>query len=47
MKKEENGRGDVKSKNEGSFASRPIRPVCETKRVPLDPRVSDKAVMIS
>jgi hypothetical protein len=45
--KAENGSGDVKSMNEGSFASRPIEPECETKRVPLDPRVPDKAVMIS
>jgi hypothetical protein len=25
--------GDAKSKNEGSFASRPSKPECETKRV--------------
>jgi hypothetical protein len=43
----ENSSGDVKSKNEGSLISRPIEPECETKRVPLDPRVLDKAVMIS
>jgi hypothetical protein len=45
--KAENCNGDVKSKNEDSFSSRPIEPECETKRVPLDPRVPDKAVMIS
>jgi hypothetical protein len=45
--KTENSSGDVKSKNEGSLISRPIEPECETKRVPLDPRVLDKAVMIS
>jgi hypothetical protein len=31
--KAKNGSGDIKSKNEGSFASRPIEPGCETKRV--------------
>jgi hypothetical protein len=45
--KAENCNGDAKSKNEGSFTSRPIEPECETKRVPLDARVPDKAVMIS
>jgi hypothetical protein len=45
--KAQNGSGDVKSKNEGSFTSRPIEPKCEIKRVPLDPRVLDKTVMIS
>jgi hypothetical protein len=30
-----------------SSASMPIEPECETKRVPLDPRVPDKAVTIS
>jgi hypothetical protein len=45
--KEENGSGGIKSKCEGSFASRPIEPEYETKKVPLDPRISDKAVMIS
>jgi hypothetical protein len=34
--KAESGSGDVKSKNEGTFISRPIEPECETKRVPLD-----------
>jgi hypothetical protein len=45
--KAKNGSGDIKSKNEGSFASRPIEPGCETKRVSWDPRVPDKDVMIS
>jgi hypothetical protein len=45
--KAENGSGDIKAKSEGSFTSRPIKQECETKRVPLDPRVPDKAVMIS
>jgi hypothetical protein len=35
------------NKNEDSFASRPIEPECETERVPLDPRVLDKAMTIS
>jgi hypothetical protein len=35
-------------KDEGSFVSRPaIEPECKTKRVPLDPRTPNKAVMIS
>jgi hypothetical protein len=34
-------------KNEGSLGSRPIELECETKTVPLDPRVPDKTVMIS
>jgi hypothetical protein len=37
----------TRKENEGSFASRPIEPECETKRVPLDPRVPDKTIMIS
>jgi hypothetical protein len=41
-----NCNGDTKSKNEGSFASRPIEPECETKSVTLDLRVPNKAVMI-
>jgi hypothetical protein len=45
--KAESGSGNVIIKNEGSFVRRLIEPECETKRVPLDPRVSDKAVMIS
>jgi hypothetical protein len=46
-KKTESGNGDVKRKNEGTFISRSIEPECESKRVPLDPRVTDRAVMIS
>jgi hypothetical protein len=45
--KAENCNGDAKCKNEGSFVRKPIKPECETQRVPLDPRVPDKAVMIS
>jgi hypothetical protein len=45
--KAKNGKGSLKSKNEGSIISRPIEPKCEIKKVPLDPRVPDKAVMIS
>jgi hypothetical protein len=45
--KVENNSGDIKCKNEGSFISKPVEPECETKRVPLDLRVPDKAVMIS
>jgi hypothetical protein len=45
--KVENGIDDVESKNKGSFESMPIEPECEIKRVPLDPRVPDKAMMIS
>jgi hypothetical protein len=45
--KAKNCSGDVKSKNEDNFASRPIEPECETKRVPLDPKVLDKAVVVS
>jgi hypothetical protein len=32
---------------EGNSASCPTEPECDTKRVPLDPRVPDKAVRIS
>jgi hypothetical protein len=45
--KAKNGSDNIKSKSEGSFTSRPIEPECETKRVPLYPRVPNKAVMIS
>jgi hypothetical protein len=45
--KAENCNGDAKSKNVDSFTSRPIVPKCETKRVPLDPKVPDKTVMTS
>jgi hypothetical protein len=37
----------TKKENKGSFASRLIEPESETKRVPPDPRVPDKTVMIS
>jgi hypothetical protein len=37
----------TRKENKGSFARRPIELECETKRVPLDPRVPDKTVMIS
>jgi hypothetical protein len=37
----------ARNENEGSSACRPIEPECDTKRVPLDLRVPDKAVMIS
>jgi hypothetical protein len=45
--KAENHSSIATSENEDSFASRPIEPECETKRVPLDTRVPDKAVTIS
>jgi hypothetical protein len=45
--KAENGSSAAKSESEGSPASRSIKPECETKRVPLDPRVLDKTIMIS
>jgi hypothetical protein len=45
--KAENGSGNVKSKNKGTFINRLIELECKTKRVPLDPRVPDKAVMVS
>jgi hypothetical protein len=45
--KAENGSSAAKSESEGSPASRPIEPECETRRVPLDPRVLDKTIMIS
>jgi hypothetical protein len=37
----------IRKENEGSFASMPTELECETKRVPLDPRVPDKTIMIS
>jgi hypothetical protein len=46
-KKAENWSSTTKGESEGSLVSRPIEPECDTKRVPLDPRVSDKTVMIS
>jgi hypothetical protein len=45
--KAENYSSIAKNENEGSPASSPIEPKCETKRVPLDPRVPDITVMIS
>jgi hypothetical protein len=45
--KAENRSSIARNKNEGSSISRPIELECETKRVQLDPRVPDKAVMIS
>jgi hypothetical protein len=45
--KVENCNSDAKSNNEDIFAGEPIELECETKRVLLDPRVPDKAVMIS
>jgi hypothetical protein len=45
--KAENSNGNTKSKNKDSFTSKPIELECESKRVPLDPRVPDKVVMIS
>jgi hypothetical protein len=45
--KAENGSSTTKSINEDTFASRPIEPEREATKVPLDPRVLDKAVMIS
>jgi hypothetical protein len=45
--KVENCSGIARNENEGSSASRPIDPECEIKRVPIDPRVLDKIVMIS
>jgi hypothetical protein len=46
-KKAENGSNTAKRMNEGTFARKPIEPECETRKFPLDPRVPDKAVMIS
>jgi hypothetical protein len=46
-KKADNCSTATKSESEGSPASRPIEPECETKRVPLDPMVLDKTMMIS
>jgi hypothetical protein len=45
--KAQNGSNAAKGMNEGTFNGRPIEPECETRKVPLDPRVLDKAVMIS
>jgi hypothetical protein len=45
--KAENNSINTRNENEGRSASRPIEPECDTKRVLLDPRVPDKAVMIT
>jgi hypothetical protein len=45
--KAENCSSIARNANEGSSTSRPIEPECETKIVPLDLRVPDKAVIIS
>jgi hypothetical protein len=45
--KAENGNNTAKRMNKGTFTSRPIKPEWETRKVPLDPRVPDQAVMIS
>jgi hypothetical protein len=42
----ENDSNIARNQNEGNSAGRPIEPKCETKRVPLELRVPDKAVMI-
>jgi hypothetical protein len=45
--KSETTNGASANKNKESFIDKPaIEPECETKRVPLDPRVPDKTVMI-
>jgi hypothetical protein len=45
--KAENSSSNTRNENEGSSTSWPLEPECDTKRVPLDRRVPDKAVMIS
>jgi hypothetical protein len=45
--KEEGSSSIARKEGEGSSTSRLIELECETKRVPLDPRVPDKMVMIS
>jgi hypothetical protein len=45
--KAENRNSITWNENEGNSTSRPIELECDTKRVPLDPRVLDKVVMIS
>jgi hypothetical protein len=42
----ENCIGVAESKSEGNFTSRPMEPEFETKRLPLDPRVPDKTVVM-
>jgi hypothetical protein len=46
-KKSDNYSTTTKSESEASPASRPIKPECKTKRVPLDPRVPEKTVIIA
>jgi hypothetical protein len=47
LQEEGEGRKDT-TKSKANIISRPaIEPKCETKRVPLDPRIPDKAKMIS
>jgi hypothetical protein len=45
--KVENCNSNAKSKNRDSFASKPMELECKTKRIPLDPKVPNKIVMIS
>jgi hypothetical protein len=46
--KTENHYGPSATKNEEGILSKPaIKPECETKKVPLDPRVLDRIVMVS
>jgi hypothetical protein len=46
--KSESTNDTIANKNKESFADKPtIKPECETKRAPLDPRMPDKTVMIS
>jgi hypothetical protein len=45
--KAENGNMTATRTNEGTFTNRSIKPECETRKVPIDPRVPDKAMMIS
>jgi hypothetical protein len=49
QEEEAEGRQDTSTlKSEASIMSKPaIEPECEIKRVPLDPRVPDKIVIIS
>jgi hypothetical protein len=47
MRKQKAAVASLGRRGKGSSASRPIEPKCETKRVPLDPRVPDKTMMIS
>jgi hypothetical protein len=47
MRKKRTSANNARNENEDSSVSMSIEPECETKRVPLDPRVPDKTVMIS